>query len=350
MTRAGQRLGLGSILALALVGAAMPSGAQPAVPELTGRVVDGADLLRPATEASLDARLAAFEESTTVQIAVLTVRSLDGEVLEPFATHVFRTWGLGQAGADNGVLILISELDRQIRIEVGYGLEGALTDARAGRIIRNEMTPRFRAGDFDGGVLAATDAVMAAAEGTPEPIHARGPVPLVRRAFERAHPVPLGIGWMLLLALAYPFVSMGAGSLRANAVLGFGYALAGLFVCLVLGATSAVGALLVSLLLLAVATGGLSYALDVHPATRDRRAVRRRAYRIAAARHQRVHREKQALFKVARREGRTTVVYDGQTIRVPTPSSSSGSSSSSSSSSFSGGGGSSGGGGASGSW
>ena len=333
---------------LAAAGAVVPAAAQPDVPALTGRVVDQADLLRPATEASLDARLAAFEDSTTVQIAVLTVRSLNGEVLEPFATRVFRTWGLGQADADNGVLILVSEVDRQIRIEVGYGLEGSLTDARAGRIIRNEMTPRFRAGDFDGGVLAATDAVMAAANGEPEPLRSRGPIRFVLSAYEQAHPVPLLVGLLLLIGLAYPFVAFGAGSLRDHAVLGGLYFLSGLFVCVVMASTSAGWAIPLMLVPVTGAMVVLNFVLDAHPATRSHRAVRRRAAWIAAARSHRIHEEKQALFKVARKEGRETVVYDGETIHVPAQSSSSGSSSGSSS--FSGGGGSSGGGGASGSW
>ena len=124
------------------------------VPRLAGRVVDLGGVLDDATEAALTARLAAHEDSTSNQIVVLTIPSLDGEVLEAYATRVFRVWGLGQADRDNGVLLLVAVADRELRIEVGYGLEGALTDATAGSIIRNEIVPRFRDGDFDGGVLA----------------------------------------------------------------------------------------------------------------------------------------------------------------------------------------------------
>ena len=127
-----------ALRALALL-AATASGAHALeVPPLTGRVVDRADVLSPATEAALTARLAAHEDSTSNQVVVLTVPSLDGEVLEPYATRVFRTWGLGQAAADNGVLLLVAVDDRQLRIEVGYGLEGDLTDALSGQIIRRE--------------------------------------------------------------------------------------------------------------------------------------------------------------------------------------------------------------------
>ena len=135
------------------------------VPRLTGRVVDRADLLSPSTEATVTERLAAHEDSTGNQIAVLTIPSLEGAVLEPYATRVFRAWGLGEADRDNGVLLLVARDDREVRIEVGYGLEGALTDATADAIIRHEIVPRFRDEDFNGGVLAATDAMLAAVAG-----------------------------------------------------------------------------------------------------------------------------------------------------------------------------------------
>lgn len=83
-----------------------------------------------------------------------------------YATHVFRTWGLGQADRDNGVLLLIARDDRTLRIEVGYGVEGDLTDARSGAIIRSEIVPRFRAGNFDGGVLAGVEAIVTSIAGT----------------------------------------------------------------------------------------------------------------------------------------------------------------------------------------
>ena len=138
---------LGVLIALAAL-----ASAQPAVPPLTGRVVDRADILEPHIEASLTQRLAQFEDSTRAQVAVLTIPSLEDAVLEEYATEVFRTWGLGQADANNGVLLLIARDDRKLRIEVGFGLEGDLTDARAGQIIRNVIVPRFKTGDFNSGV------------------------------------------------------------------------------------------------------------------------------------------------------------------------------------------------------
>jgi uncharacterized protein len=128
------------------------------VPSLTGRVVDTAGVLSPATRDRLTQALATHEQRTTDQIAVLTVPTIGDMSIEEYSTKVFETWKLGMKGKDNGVLIVIVPKDRKMRIEVGYGLEGTLTDLAASRIIRNSMSPRFKAGDFDGGV---TDGVMA---------------------------------------------------------------------------------------------------------------------------------------------------------------------------------------------
>jgi uncharacterized protein len=143
--------------------------AQPVVPALTGRVVDTADILTDATEQLLSQMLAAHEDSTTNQVAVLTIPSLDGEAIEPLANRVFNTWRLGQAGSNNGVLLLIARDDRELRIEVGFGLEGDLTDAEAGRIIRNVIVPVFRNGDFNGGTIAGVTAILGTLQGTYTP-------------------------------------------------------------------------------------------------------------------------------------------------------------------------------------
>jgi len=135
------------------------------VPYLTGRVVDNAEILSPAARGRLAAQLAAHEEATTDQVVVLTLGSLDGESIEGFATRVFDAWKLGQKGKDNGVLVIVAPGERRMRIEVGYGLEGTLTDAQAARIIRDRMTPRFKASDYEGGIAAGVDAILAALEG-----------------------------------------------------------------------------------------------------------------------------------------------------------------------------------------
>src|SRR5512144_1119145 len=139
------------------------------VPALTGRIVDLARVL-PAQDADqLAAQLKAHEEKTGNQVAVLILPSLEGESLEEYSHRVATTWKLGQKGTDNGVLLLIALKERKLRIEVGYGLEGTLTDLRSARIIRQEMVPRFKAGDVPGGVRAGTEAILKTIEGTYRP-------------------------------------------------------------------------------------------------------------------------------------------------------------------------------------
>jgi uncharacterized protein len=142
------------------------------VPFLSGRVVDDAELLKPQTREKLSAAMKAHEDATGDQIALLTVPTIGGEGIEEYATRVFEAWKLGQKGKDNGVLVVIVPQDRKMRIEVGYGLEGTLTDVAASRIIRDLMTPRFKAGEFDQGTEDGVLAVIAQLEGKPAPVAA----------------------------------------------------------------------------------------------------------------------------------------------------------------------------------
>jgi len=130
------------------------------VPFLSGRVTDNAEVLNDGTRRSITERLKAHEDRTGDQIAVLTVPSLEGESIEEYAVKVFESWKLGKKGKDNGVLVIVAPKDRRMRIEVGYGLEGTLTDLAAGRIVRNVMTPRFKAGDYNGGIDAGVQAIL----------------------------------------------------------------------------------------------------------------------------------------------------------------------------------------------
>lgn len=138
--------------------------AQRAVPELWGhRIHDEAHILTQATVDNLEAILRQHEDSTTNQIAVLVIPSLEGEVLEEYSMRVAHdAWKLGTKNNDNGVLLLIAVDDRKMRIEVGYGLEGVLTDAITNRIIRNEIAPHFRDQEYDEGVTAGVKAIVAA--------------------------------------------------------------------------------------------------------------------------------------------------------------------------------------------
>lgn len=143
------------------------------LPRLTGRVVDNAGILNAETTARLTGKLEAFEQKSSDQIVAATIRSLDGEALEPFANRLFRAWGLGQAGEDNGVLLLVALDDRKMRIEVGYGLEGTLTDLHSKLIIENTMVPAFRAGDYDAGIDGAVDDIIMVLEGNAAELEAR---------------------------------------------------------------------------------------------------------------------------------------------------------------------------------
>lgn len=135
------------------------------VPPATGYVNDRAGILSSATKQQLEQGLREFERSDSTQLVVLTIPSLEGEVLEEYSLKVAESWGIGQRGKDNGALLLIARDDRKIRIEVGYGLEGQLTDLLTGRIIDQEITPRFRSGDYDGGVVAGVSAMAKAVRG-----------------------------------------------------------------------------------------------------------------------------------------------------------------------------------------
>jgi len=135
------------------------------VPPYKGRVNDLASMMSPATRQALESRLAELERTDSTQVTVLTVPSLEGDSLEDFSIRVAEAWKAGQKGTDNGVILLASKKDRKLRIEVGYGLEGVLTDVLAGQIITNVIGPRFKAGDFDGGFTDGVAAITGAVRG-----------------------------------------------------------------------------------------------------------------------------------------------------------------------------------------
>jgi uncharacterized protein len=130
-----------------------------------GFVNDFADVIDDEAQQTLEQRLTAFEKETSNEISVATINSLQGDYIENFAEKLFKEWGIGQKDKDNGVLVLVAVEDRKMRIEVGYGLEGALTDAQSNWIINNEMKPAFQQGDYGAGIAAAVNEIIGATQG-----------------------------------------------------------------------------------------------------------------------------------------------------------------------------------------
>lgn len=192
------RLRIAGGLALLLLSAA--SLAQVEIPPARAPVTDLTQTLSPEQVAELDRRLREFESRKGSQIAILIVPTTAPETIEQYSIRVVERWRLGRRGVDDGVLILVAKQDRAVRIEVGYGLEGALPDVLANRIIEQVAVPRFRADDYFGGLSAALDRIIALLEGEPLPELERRPQP------------SSGLG--SLLPLLFMFVIVGGGIMR----------------------------------------------------------------------------------------------------------------------------------------
>jgi uncharacterized protein len=167
---------LRALLAAAVLLAGLPLAAQQPVPRLTGRVVDSTSTLTAGERAALEQKLAALEQRKGSQVAVLMVKSTEPEALEQFSLRVAEAWQIGRGKTDDGIVVVVAKDDRRMRIEVGYGLEGAVPDALAKRIIAEQMTPHFRDGDYAGGLNAAVDALAKLIDGEPLPPPAARPV------------------------------------------------------------------------------------------------------------------------------------------------------------------------------
>jgi uncharacterized protein len=164
--RFGKARGLLCLVGLCLLFACIPAPARALeVPQYQGYVTDLAGMISPGERQRLEQTLLAFEQSDSTQIAVLTIPSLEGDSLEDFSIRTVDAWKIGQKGKDNGVLLLISKDDRKIRIEVGRGLEGVLTDLVSGRIVDQVMAPHFKAGRLDEGFDAGISAIISATRG-----------------------------------------------------------------------------------------------------------------------------------------------------------------------------------------
>jgi uncharacterized protein len=155
-----RRVGAGVAISAAMLLWASLSALAVSYPALSGRVVDQANIIPTATRDAIEPKLADLETKSGIQLVVATVKSLEGEEIEPYANELFRTWKLGEKAKNNGVLLLVAPNERRVRIEVGYGLEGTLTDALSKVIITNAMAPRFKAGDFGDGIARGVDDII----------------------------------------------------------------------------------------------------------------------------------------------------------------------------------------------
>ena len=172
--------------------------AAPEFPNLSGRVVDDARMLSTVTVRGVTELAAAHEQATTNQYVVVTLPDLQGYSIEEFGYQLGRHWGIGQQGKDNGVLLIIAQDERKLRIEVGYGLEGQLTDAIASNIINGVITPEFKAGRFDRGVVAGSQAIIQALGGEYKMKETR------RRSSQETSP-----GWKIFAFIMFFFVLPG---------------------------------------------------------------------------------------------------------------------------------------------
>jgi uncharacterized protein len=217
-----------------LLFAVPPAGADVPVPQLKARVTDLTATLSQDQRAALEQKLAALEARKGSQVAVLLVPTTEPETVEQYATRVFDQWKLGRKGIDDGVLLLVAKNDRKLRIEVGYGLEGAIPDAIARRVIDEDIVPLFKQGNFAGGIEAGVARITKLIDGEPMP---------QPKGFERPrfdwHGEGLFIGFIILAmasqllhSLLGRFLGAGVASVAAGIV---GYVLAGLAAAAIIG-------------------------------------------------------------------------------------------------------------------
>lgn len=198
-------------LALSLLLVA-PAWAAPKFPPLTGRVVDDAQILSPATEQKLTAELAALEQKTGHQLVVATLPDLQGYEIEDYGYQLGRAWGIGGAKADDGAILIVAPNQRKVRIEVGYGLEPVLTDAMTSLILQRKVLPAFKAGDLEKGVVDGTEAIVAQLGLPPAEAQAQAAAAEAegQRAVASSDGGGSGLPWILIAAFIVFFVLSGA--------------------------------------------------------------------------------------------------------------------------------------------
>lgn len=184
-----------ALLVLSLIFASPGLAAEPKYPALTGRVVDDAGVLNAPTRSEITDMLAAHERATGQQVVVVTLGSLQGLTIEDFGYQLGRHWGIGEKGTNTGALLIVAPREHKVRIEVGYGLEGTLTDAISRTIIERDILPEFRRGHFNVGIFLGTQAILKVLGGNE----------LVEPGAETSNPKEgndLADDWMILIALA----------------------------------------------------------------------------------------------------------------------------------------------------
>lgn len=246
---------LRAVLLALLLGWALPALALVAVPQLTGRVVDQTGTLSSGDIAALTQTLADLERRKGSQIAVLIVPTTDGEAIEQFSLRVAEAWKIGRKKVDDGALLVVAKNDRRLRIEVGYGLEGVLTDVTTKRIIDEVITPKFKGGDFAGGISDGVSRMIGLVNGEklpePEPPHWESPA--LGNYIDPFNPFVLAFVFIVSSALRAALGRL-VGSAATGGFVGF---LAWLFVGSI-GAALAigVGAFLIAALIDIVPSGG----------------------------------------------------------------------------------------------
>ncbi|MGH8687101.1 MAG: TPM domain-containing protein [Burkholderiales bacterium] len=241
-----------ALLVAALFCLAPLASAQVAVPRLQARVTDLTATLSQEQRAALEKKLAALEAAKGSQVAILIVPTVKPEEIEQYSIRVFDQWKLGRKDVDDGVLLLVAKDDHRLRIEVGRGLEGAIPDAIANRIIDEEIKPRFRQGDFYGGIVAGVDRIAKLVQGEPMP------PPRARAAARRMSfdPQMLFLGFIFVTVIAnvmHALLGRGIGSAAVGGAVGVLVYL--VYGALVIGGIAALIAFVVSL---AVGAGGRS--------------------------------------------------------------------------------------------
>ena len=181
-----------------------------ALPQPTGYVNDFAKILDSKTKNYLEGTARAFEQKSGNEIAVVTIPSLKGDPIEDYAVKLYETWGIGKKGKDNGVLILVAPNDHKMRIEVGYGLEGIINDAKAGRIIREKMIPYFKEGNFSAGILngmLTTIALISKGQNINFDFKSAGAIPVYESATKtKKGPLSKIFTVLLLILMGYLFI------------------------------------------------------------------------------------------------------------------------------------------------